>query len=407
MNNISGNPTKSGNSTRPRFMDVLNCSKNRDNIKDNIEEYTECKKNEIIDKLNNIELFIRKKRKEIRTHIFNKLDDIIYNKCGETTDEFKQPLKNQYENELPILLREFIKKYKVDDYKYEPINEFDDNINEKREKILKDLLYIKEVVKALKFYLENVVNPDSKSKFKKDNSILLEQQFKKDDIKCPKANPQLAEIIKQHKNNNGAMGLPIPPPPPPPPGESPVSNNLPPRPPEKIKSKEKKTIRNTLFGEKISENKVKTVDELIIQLKELYDDKFYYTWALINPKVVRWIVNNKFKDEINKKLQEIKNEKISSGNTDFKITKEHKDKIYNKILIDKNGVITRIKSRIEKEIEAYIEEKEKSRLRSGQGWKSGGFKKTKKYINKGKKSRKKTKTRRNIFKLIQKKTRKK
>ena len=305
--NISRNPTKSGNSTRPRFMDLLNSSQNCDNIKDNIEKYTECKKNEIIDKLNNIKLFIRKKRLEIRKHIFNKLndklDDIIYNKCGETTDEFKQPLKNRYEYELPILLREFIEKYKVDDYKYEPINEFDDNINEKREKILKDLLYIKAVVKALKFYLENVVNPYSKSEFKKDNSILLEQQFeqqfKKDDIKCPKANLQHAKIIEEHKNNKGAMGLPEPPLPPPPPGESPVSNNLPPRPPEKIKSKEKKTIRNTLFGETIRINKTNDEYELIKQLKELYDDKFYMTWAKINPKVVRWIVNNKFKDEIN------------------------------------------------------------------------------------------------------------
>ena len=58
------------------FMNRLDNSKDCNNIND-IEEYANCKKNEINDKLDSIKLFILKKRKQLKQHIEKKIINIV------------------------------------------------------------------------------------------------------------------------------------------------------------------------------------------------------------------------------------------------------------------------------------------------------------------------------------------
>lgn len=394
------------------FLNRLDNSRDCNNI-NNIEEYTNCKKNEINYKLDSIKLFILKKRKLLKEHIEKKIINIVEEKCiGENPKELENlkvdAIKQVIEEGLPfqdLVLRQFIEKNYYNYEKYY-LNEFDEDINKKRERILKDLHEIKEVVKALKKYfnvIENNSNPLSQ-----DNTFLIREQLKNICSERKRPNPELVQIIKnkhieEPNNNLPPMGLPLPP--------SIEKENMisdpiempnnfnttkPPVPPEPHKKSlkpediRKRNIRNTLFGEKLSENIAKSVDELLIQLKKLHDKQVFMTWSGISTLITSWILNDSYIDEINN-LMETK--KYTSKQARNKILNKYERKI---------GIS---KNYIKRQIENYIEQSDKFHTKKYKSTFGGNY--TKKY-SKGKNTTRKFKIRKKkLYKLKEKKTRKK
>lgn len=393
------------------FLNRLDNSRDCNNIND-IEQYANCKKNEINDKLDSIKLFILKKRKQLKQHIEKKIINIVEEKCiGENPEELEKikvdSIKQVIEEGLPfqdLVLRQFIEKNYYN-YDNDYLNEFDEDINRKREQILKDLHEIKEVVKALKKYfnvMENNSNPLSQ-----DNTFLIQEQLKNVCNERKRPNPDLVQIIKnkqnEHYNNSlpAPMGLPLP--------HSKEQENMmskpmempnnfmttkPPVPPEshikpmKPEEKKKRDIRNTLFGEKLSQNKANSIDELLIQLKKLHDKRIFMTWSGISTSVTSWLLNHLYIDEINNLMT----------------TKEYTaNKARNLILKKYERTINITKINIKREIESYIEQSDKFHTKKYKSTFGGKY--TKKY-SKGKNTRKKIR-RKKLYKLKQKNTRKK
>lgn len=393
------------------FLNRLDNSRDCNNIND-IEQYANCKKNEINDKLDSIKLFILKKRKQLKQNIEKKIINIVEEKCiGENPEELEKikvdAIKQVIEEGLPfqdLVLRQFIEKNYYN-YDKDYLNEFDEDINRKREQILKDLHEIKEVVKALKKYfnvMENNSNPLSQ-----DNTFLIQEQLKNVCNERKRPNPDLVQIIKnkqnEHYNNSlpAPMGLPLPP--------SKEQENMmskpmempnnfmttkPPAPPEshikpmKPEEKKKRDIRNTLFGEKLSQNKANSIDELLIQLKKLHNKQVFMTWSGISTSVTSWLLNHMYIDEINELMT----------------TKEYAAKKARNVILNKyERKIGTVKNNIKREIENYIVENDKFHTKKYKSTFGGKY--TRKY-SKGKNTRKKIR-RKKLYKLKQKNTRKK